>query len=59
VTPFRSVLHGTCLVGGRHPVGSKLAKECPVLRHQARQGKAAKAGILGTTKAPGRRRGVR
>jgi hypothetical protein len=37
VKPFRTILHGTCLLGGRHPKGSKLAKECPVLRRQERQ----------------------
>jgi hypothetical protein len=36
MTPFRSVLHGACLVDGRHPEGSDLARECPVLRRQAR-----------------------
>jgi hypothetical protein len=35
--PFRTILHGTCLLGGRHPAGSKLARECPVLRRQERQ----------------------
>ncbi len=29
--PPRTILHGTCLVGGRHPAGSALARECPVL----------------------------
>lgn len=31
---FRTILHGTCLLKGKHPPGSKLAKECPVLRLQ-------------------------
>jgi hypothetical protein len=31
---FRTVIHGTCLLDGKHPPGSKLARECPVLpRH--------------------------
>jgi hypothetical protein len=28
---------GGCIVDGRHPVGSKLAVECPVLRRQRRR----------------------
>jgi hypothetical protein len=46
--PFRTVLHGTCLLDGRHPAGSKLARECPVLRRARRQrhdpGRAADPG---------------
>jgi hypothetical protein len=37
---FRTVLHGTCLLNGRHPEGSQLARECsslrPALRRQER-----------------------
>ena len=36
MTPFRTVLYGTCLVDGQHPLGSKLARECPALRRQER-----------------------
>lgn len=34
---FRTVLHGTCLLAGKHPPGSKMARECPVLRRARRQ----------------------
>ena len=37
VRPFRTILHGTCLVNGKHPPGSQLARECPVLRRQKRR----------------------
>jgi hypothetical protein len=30
VKRFRTVVHGLCLLGGRHPEGSPLARECPV-----------------------------
>jgi hypothetical protein len=33
---FRTVLHGACLLGGKHPPGSALARECPVLNAQGR-----------------------
>ena len=32
--PFRTSLHGTCLLDGNHPPGSRYARECPVLRRQ-------------------------
>lgn len=39
---MRSIIHGTCLLKGKHPSGSKLARECPVLnaakRAEARRG---------------------
>ena len=35
---YRTILHGTCLVGGRHEPGSPLARECPLLREQKRRG---------------------
>jgi hypothetical protein len=35
--PFRTVAHGTCLLGGKHPPGSQLARECPVLRRARRR----------------------
>jgi hypothetical protein len=34
----RTILHGTCLMGGRHEPGSQVARECPVLRAQKRRG---------------------
>ncbi len=40
---FRTVLSGTCLINGHHPPGSDLARECPVLKRQARQEQARKA----------------
>jgi hypothetical protein len=40
---FRTVLHGTCLLKGKHPAGSRLARECPVLNAQARSARAKKA----------------
>jgi len=33
---FRTVLHGDCLLEGKRPPGSRLARECPVLRRQRR-----------------------
>lgn len=41
--PFQTVLHGTCLLGGKHPVGSALARECPVLNAGKRSERAKKA----------------
>ena len=35
---YRTILHGTCLVGGRHEPGSELARECPLLRAERRRG---------------------
>jgi hypothetical protein len=35
---YRTILHGTCLMGGRHEPGSPLARECPLLREQKRRG---------------------
>ena len=34
--PWRTVLHGTCLLDGQHPPGSRYARECPALRRQRR-----------------------
>jgi len=45
--PFRTILHGTCLVDGRHPEGSKLARECPVLRRQKRHVQAQAGSDVG------------
>ena len=39
---FRTILHGTCLVGGRHPEGSELARECPARRRQERRGQGGR-----------------
>jgi hypothetical protein len=33
---FRTALHGTCLLKGRHEPGSQLERECPLLRRQRR-----------------------
>ena len=35
---YRTILHGACLVGGRHQPGSELAHECPLLRAKKRRG---------------------
>ena len=35
---YRTILHGTCLVGGRHQPGSELAHECPLLKAEKRRG---------------------
>ncbi len=35
---YRTVLHDTCLMGGRHEPGSQLALECPLLRAEKRRG---------------------
>ena len=35
---YRTILHGTCLVGGRHEPGSELARECPLLLAERRRG---------------------
>lgn len=35
---YRTILHGTCLMGGRHEPGSQLARECPLLRVNKRRG---------------------
>jgi hypothetical protein len=59
-TRFRRVLHRTCLLGGRHPEGSQWARECPVLRRKARQGRprattaAAEASNLISPRVMGR-----
>jgi hypothetical protein len=29
---FRTILHGTCLLAGKHPPGSALARECPLAK---------------------------
>jgi hypothetical protein len=41
---FRTVLHGTCLVNGRHPAGSQMERECPVLRRRP-QGAVDRHGV--------------
>jgi hypothetical protein len=40
---MRTILHGTCLLSGVHPVGSEEWKACPLRRAQARAGRARKA----------------
>ena len=53
---FRTVLHGTCLLKGKHPPGSKLARECPVLRRARRDSEAQNQGaaitLQGRPEAP-------
>lgn len=39
------VVFGTCLLNGKHPPGSKLARECPVARAARRTTQAQKAAI--------------
>ncbi len=46
-----TVLHGTCLLNGRHPPGSALGDECPALRRQRRQ-ELRKAGAVIRIAAP-------
>lgn len=50
---FRTVLHGTCLLNGKHPPGSRLARECPVLRRaerlQARENNPRPRGAAAAT----------
>ena len=41
----RTVLHGTCLLNGKHPAGSQMAKECPVL-NASKRSEARKKGWL-------------
>jgi hypothetical protein len=38
-----TMLHGTCLVNGRHPAGSLEWRECPLRRAQARADRSRKA----------------
>jgi hypothetical protein len=40
---YRTVLHGTCLLNGKHPPGFKEAKECPVLNRTRRSERAQRA----------------
>jgi hypothetical protein len=40
---FRTILHGVCLLVGKHPPGSVLARECPVLTAQARSDRAKRS----------------
>ena len=50
----RTILHGSCLVGGRHEPGSQLANECPLLRaekrraigHQGVDGASPSSGVM-------------
>jgi hypothetical protein len=40
---YRTVLHGTCLLGGKHAAGDPYAKECPLRRAAARSERSRKA----------------
>jgi hypothetical protein len=40
---MRTILHGTCLLSGVHPVGSEEWKTCPLRRAQARADRSRKA----------------
>jgi hypothetical protein len=44
-TPFRTVVHGTCLLNGQHPPGSPLARECPVLTAAKRSAQRRQAWL--------------
>lgn len=48
-----TILHGTCLVNGQHPAGSKLARECPVLNAPARSERARRAASTRRERASG------
>jgi hypothetical protein len=55
---FRTALHGVCLLAGRHPPGSALARECPVAAAPARSQARRRAwltrkGQSGTLPQPG------
>ncbi len=57
-----TVLHGVCLLDGKHPAGSQLAKECPVLnaskRSEARKkGWLTRRGSEGQSDQQGRKEG--
>ena len=45
---YRTVLHGTCLMGGRHEPGSQLARECPLLQAERRRGIGHQGGDAGS-----------
>jgi hypothetical protein len=45
---YRTVLHGTCLMGGRHESGSQLARECPLLQAERRRGIGHQDGDTGS-----------
>ncbi len=55
---FRTILHGTCLLAGKHPPGSALAGECPLARAARRSEARRKAWLTrkdqsGTPPQPG------
>jgi hypothetical protein len=50
--PYRTVLHGTCLLNGNHPPGSQLALECPVLRRARRAQEPSEGAVATTLRAP-------
>jgi len=49
---YRTILHGTCLVGGRHQPGSELAHECPLLRAGKRRGIGDQGVDTGSPSSP-------
>jgi hypothetical protein len=49
---FRTILHGTCLLAGQHPPGSRYAAECPVVRAQKRGAKPRNRAGNTTTAGP-------
>lgn len=55
--PYRTILHGTCLLNGQHPPGSALARECPrnaeaAAKRSARSRKAALTRWRGRQASP-------
>src|SRR5215813_7898669 len=48
---YRTILHGTCLVGGRHQPGSELAHECP-LKAKKRRGIGDQGVDTGSPSSP-------
>jgi hypothetical protein len=51
---FRTVLHGTCLLHGRHPADSDLARECPLLTAGKRSERSRRAARTRWAAAAGR-----
>ncbi len=49
---YRTILDGTCLVGGRHQPGSQLAHECPLLRAKRRRGIGDQGVDTASTSSP-------
>src|SRR5215467_2201284 len=49
---YRTILHGTCLMGGRHEPGSPLARECPLPQAERRRGIGDQGGDTGSPSGP-------